>query len=493
MSLCIKNKFGILPTTELLFLDETDTVVDEEVMHDLLDANPSICLLAKDCEEFTPTDCSTPNSSTLQVLDVEMSSLSTSHQSSVAEGAHTAATDDAAEIAKKMVQEALEKNAGGQDIIEEYIRSKTLTHNTRRHLVNILVSHMVEKHGRVPVRMQKEKYGLGIVTLFPNLRDPFSTKGYEHFYDGVSGTGYLAWRLKTVQRKVTKRSVESSPHGALLGGPSLKRSIAAEQQADGDAVREAISLLLHSSDDAVIRSKMRDTFQHRHEMVHNPEMTTEVLKTYPRFLDVKGLINQDFTLLFGGDTSSKLLEKWDSTFKSKIIEEARCLTPTHTVRHLLMSAENQDTEPSADWDSDIAALLLLVHLLPPQPIGKKAAKISADAASERLVVYHKSCCSFEEALSKRDHKHPYLLAAGRNRNRIDQFYIALDKKLIPCEAASAVGAFDELFKLHFVFNLAYDDSLHNFYTFVQTTVYNIDIGKTKESPRVREFRAKLLN
>ena len=111
----------------------------------------------------------------------------------------------------------------------------------------------------------------------------------EHFYDGASGTGYLAWRLKTVQRKVTKRS-ENSPQGALKGGPCLKRSFTAEQQADGDAVREAISLLLHSSDDSVIRSKMRETFQHRPQLVHNPEMTTEVLKMYPRFLDVKGLV-----------------------------------------------------------------------------------------------------------------------------------------------------------------------------------------------------------
>ncbi|XP_048112105.1 uncharacterized protein LOC125302829 [Alosa alosa] len=333
MSFSVKNKFGIPPSTDLQFFDDSDTVIDDEVIHDFL--------------RLTQMSVCWP-----KMRDV------------------------------KIVQEALEMHAGGQDIMEEYRRTKTLTHSTRRHLVNILVSHMVEKHGRVPVRMQREKYGLGIVTLFPNLRDPFSTKGY---------------------------------------------------------------------------------------------------------------INQDVTLLFGEDTSSKLLEKWDSTFKCKIIEEARCLTQTPTVRHLLMSAENQDTEPSAEWDSDIATLLLLVHLLPPQPIGKKAAKISADAASERLVVYHKSCCSFEEALGKRDHHHPYLLAVGRNQNRTDQFYIALDKKLIPCEAASAVGAFDELFKLHFVFNLAYDDTLNNFYTFVQTTVYNIDIGKTKESPRVREFRAKLLN
>ncbi|CAL8347443.1 unnamed protein product [Gadus morhua 'NCC'] len=97
----VKNEFGIPLSIELLFLDDSDTVVDEEVIHDILEANPNICLLAKDFEEFTPTGSSTPNSSRdAQSLDVEMSSLSQAHQSSVAEGAHTFAADDAAEMAK---------------------------------------------------------------------------------------------------------------------------------------------------------------------------------------------------------------------------------------------------------------------------------------------------------------------------------------------------------------------------------------------------------
>lgn len=31
---------------------------------------------------------------------------------------------------------------------------------------------------RIPTRNQKEKYALGVVTLFPSLKDPFSKKGY---------------------------------------------------------------------------------------------------------------------------------------------------------------------------------------------------------------------------------------------------------------------------------------------------------------------------
>lgn len=69
----------------------------------------------------------------------------------------------------------------------------------------------------------------------------------------------------------------------------------------------------------------------------------------------------------------------------------------------------------------------------------------------------------------------------------------VDKRLVPCQATSGLCAFDELFKAHFVFNLKYDDTLVNFYTFVQTTIYNIDVDKTREVPSVIELRTKLLN
>lgn len=44
---------------------------------------------------------------------------------------------------------------------------------------------------------------------------------------------------------------------------------------------------------------------------------------------------------------------------------------------------------------------------------------------------------------------------------------------------SALGAFDKLFKAHFVFGTVYDTMLCSMYTFIQTTVHNIDIGKVK--------------
>uniref|UniRef100_A0AAV2KPI6 Uncharacterized protein n=1 Tax=Knipowitschia caucasica TaxID=637954 RepID=A0AAV2KPI6_KNICA len=50
---------------------------------------------------------------------------------------------------------------------------------------------MMEDYGGCPPVPVRIMYALGIVTLFPCLRDPFSETGYEHFYDPVGTTGFL--------------------------------------------------------------------------------------------------------------------------------------------------------------------------------------------------------------------------------------------------------------------------------------------------------------
>lgn len=68
----------------------------------------------------------------------------------------------------------------------------------------------------------------------------------------------------------------------------------------------------------------------------------------------------------------------------------------------------------------------------------------------------------------------------------------MDHKAIPCAAQTTLAAFDSLFKAHYVFSVSYDEALTGFYTFIQTTVYNIDVGRTKETPRVKELRTRIL-
>ncbi|XP_039620886.1 uncharacterized protein LOC120536568 isoform X2 [Polypterus senegalus] len=479
----------------LQVFDETNTNVEEDIFQELVQSNPQICFTVKCPPQglfsdldvsgatSTPSTCTDTLSNSSDVEGLERTKLNLSASSNFNNGREITS----AEKAKQIVQNALKEKPGGLDVLEEYELTKTLKHSTRRQLVNVLVSHMTEVHGRIPTLKQRETYALGIVSLFPALRDPYSSKGYEHFYDPEKGTGFISWRLKTLSRKNPKRVYLMSHE---TGGPSRRRKIEDTEQLDGDACREAISLLLHTADETEVRQKMKQTFKHRQELVHNPERSTDILKIFPRFLEVKGLVNQDFILLFNAETSAKLLEQWEMAFKPKVIEEAKSLTLTAELQSHISAAEKQQSEH--EWDSDISSFLLLLHLLPPSA-GRKKVKISPTDAVDRLVHFHKSCTSIEEHLRVREGHQPYLLAVGRTKKRIDNFDVVVDKQLIPCARATSLSAIDELFKVHYIFNLTYEESLANVYTFLQTTVYNIDVGLTSESPRVRELRVKLLN
>lgn len=93
-------------------------------------------------------------------------------------------------------------------------------------------------------------------------------------------------------------------------GPKRRRSATTlPQQLDGDACREAISFLVHSPDEASVFQKMKMTFQHRQDLVHDPQRSTDVFKTFPRFLDVKGLVSCIFLLFKLKSLISSVL--WD--------------------------------------------------------------------------------------------------------------------------------------------------------------------------------------
>ena len=123
----------------------------------------------------------------------------------------------------------------------------------------------------------------------------------EHFYDVESGSGYLAWRLKTIQRKSASSESRGSSSQLTGGGPTARRasSVHPEIQLSEEQCREAVSFMKYSSDEAAIKQKMKTTFGYRRRMVFDEERSSEVLTEFPRFKDVKGLvIEQMLTQIF---------------------------------------------------------------------------------------------------------------------------------------------------------------------------------------------------
>ncbi|XP_071025097.1 uncharacterized protein [Oncorhynchus clarkii lewisi] len=395
--------------------------------------------------------------------------------------------------ARDMISAILHSKPGGEKVFQEYGKTKGLTDSTRRLMVNIIVADMMENHGRIPPSSVRTNYALGIVTLFPYLNDPDSEHGYEKYYDAASGSGYLAWRIKTVGRNTScKTKKRTKP--TYQNGPKAQRSCpSAVEQLSGDECREAISVLQHTTtNESLVREKMMATFQYRQQVVHDPGKSSTVLDVFPRFLDTTGLINQDFTRLFGEVVSGTFMAKWPTFFKPRVIADCKTLPFSEPVEDLLSSAQQESNDYG--WESDLAAILLLLHLLPPTSKGPKTAKIRTSQAADHLVRFMKvgtSMVTFLETVGYE--QQPFLLCVGERKNSLQKFYIVVDQKAIPCKAQTSVAAFDELFKAHYVFSVSYHEALCNFYTFIQTTVYGIDVGKAKESSRVKEIRVRLLN
>ncbi|XP_045079230.1 uncharacterized protein LOC123491668 [Coregonus clupeaformis] len=231
----------------------------------------------------------------------------------------------------------------------------------------------------------------------------------------------------------------------------------------------------HSSDEETVKQKMKLTFEYRKKMTHDPSKCSTILTEFPRFLDVKGLIEQDFVLLFGEGTSAKFLGRWPTTFKQNIIMLSKTLskaTQGAELQELIQMAESAVDE-GADTNADGR---------------KRPGKMSPSQAEQHLVIFQKAGTSIQEHLDAIDQRRQtYLLAVGTRKSSIHAYFIILDKRALPCKSTSSLGAFNELFKTHFVFGTAYNTMLLNMYTFIQTTVYNIDIGKVKETPRVAEL------
>ncbi|XP_054482919.1 uncharacterized protein LOC129115521 [Anoplopoma fimbria] len=291
--------------------------------------------------------------------------------------------------------------------------------------------------------------------------------------------------LMFFQSLLVKRVLEQKP-----GGEKILKEYAMRGEIKDRTRRELVNIIVADMVEKYGRAPPKDK---------RTQYAWGIVTLFPSLKDPyskKGYVLQDFDLLFRAETSSKLLEKWGTLLKVKVIQQAKNLSKTPLLDYLIQSAEENPDEDDEvpGWDSDMASLLLLVYLLPPPPSGKKGAvKISIREAVDRVVKFHKSSRSLQEHSGPDQRRQPYILAVGTARNSIHQYYIAMDNGLLPCNARSSLSAFDELFKAHYVFGVSYDQALNSMFTFVQTTIYNIDIGLSHETPRVKDLRAKLLN
>ena len=113
----------------------------------------------------------------------------------------------------------------------------------------------------------------------------------EHFYDGVSHSGFLEMRLRNLRRQLEEgqrryRKRRKTDRGQT---PCLDTE-------DTTDTRELINLLKRqrpSADNlAAIKSTMQRTFAHRRAWISSTSPTmADIFKEYPRFLDIPELVS----------------------------------------------------------------------------------------------------------------------------------------------------------------------------------------------------------
>ncbi|KAK0152762.1 Proton myo-inositol cotransporter [Merluccius polli] len=315
----------------------------------------------------------------------------------------------------------------------------------------------------------------------------------EHFYDPQSGSGYLAWRIKTVQRNTAARSQRSSTSTPYQDSLKRKREVlSTDKQLLGEQCHEAISFLKHSTDESAVKEKL-------------------LFSTAKHWFKISSALRQFW--MSSHDFSTSLA---CTTQAGTVTYQAFCCW--FTCCHPRPKATKR-VQKSAQFQRDATPAFVYV-LAAFAALGGFQCGYDAGVIPGAMLLLRRPCCSIfavifhslfhdfliiliyillkngasvETFLAGVALGQPFLLCVGQKKNSIQRYYIIIDHKAIPCKAQTSLAAFDELFKAHFIFSVNYHESLFNFYTFIQTTVFNIDVGSAKESPRVKELRARFLH
>lgn len=95
----------------------------------------------------------------------------------------------------------------------------------------------------------------------------------------------ISWGRKLCMVAVCGFTVPGGPDSGDRTPFSQENQLTTETQC-----REAIAFMQHTTDEAIIKEKMKQTFTYRQAMVHDPVKSSEVFTTFPRFLDITGMV-----------------------------------------------------------------------------------------------------------------------------------------------------------------------------------------------------------
>ncbi|CAH0547748.1 unnamed protein product [Brassicogethes aeneus] len=356
------------------------------------------------------------------------------------------------------VEKTLLNHPQGKEILKS-IRGSA-SEEDRRCLVRIIVGELVKTHGDscYPPKEAKIALAKAVITEFSRLRDNKQPRGYEHYYNPGSRNdrGFIENRLLTMRKRLP-------PAEKKYNIVKSNKQKPVDLVQTSDLTDEEIGRMINLEFDALF-PKSKDQFLGKFPSFYAPRILAYVKKYRPALHRTSEIID---------DRKINLIQ----TFKLLI-----CLI------------------------ENFRALLLLIELLPVSNARKtfkgkgkckeKKRKIEEDNIEDEkenrpkiefpnkfllkqvpegtdLKNYVKAICK-ESILSHKSSVQPYLIVVSGQST--ESTFIQGDGWFIDVnDSGNRVASFDLLFKFFYVLNIEYPESLRNFYNFIESYVYEMNV------------------
>ncbi|XP_036138784.1 uncharacterized protein LOC118644388 isoform X3 [Monomorium pharaonis] len=396
------------------------------------------------------------------------------------------------------VEKTLENHEQGVSILKA-IRKGSFNESDRKALVRIVVAELIlAQNNYYPPDKVKVSLASAIVSEFPLLKNNVTgCNGYEHYYDPKTRQGFIEFRLWTVRTKLSpqKKKYSSMKRKAQCLEKSSSVSNNDVVVLDKHVLEEKILWMKHKlpsdSNKELIKKCLKETFSNRRQwIISSGPVISNIFEKYPRLLDYNGeMIEQDFNIIYP-NCEDNFLAKFPSYYTTKILGYIIKYRPD-----IMKKTNNLPVN-----DDALRALIALTLLLPPSNSLKK---INADGPKNK-----------GKKLQKRDKENilntitevpnphlikifpegtnlpyteqnlrtetdgnvqPYIMCIlGQEKNTFfvqgDGWFFMLPHRATP------IAAFDLLFKLYQVLHVSYPLSLLNFYNFIESFIYLINVN-----------------
>lgn len=230
------------------------------------------------------------------------------------------------------------------------------------------------------------------------------------------------------------------------------------------------------TDKAGIEKYLRTSFDHRHQLLNDPNTDLAVLEglVFDFFVANPNWINFEYELMFKNSLTLEAhqhLLKWD--FLVKI---------DHSLENMAFTVEE-----------NVKVFFGLIRLVgynsPKTKTGGPADNFQA--ARERLVEFYEGHTLNSTIFDETTNSQPFLVGKiSSDTESVDQFFIVSRPHVIPLDPRlSFLKCFDLLFKFYHIFNMVYPASLQKFYYLFEEFFYGI---KKNDIPRNTQLYHKLV-